>query len=184
MLAERADEVGGQSLTLVDISADLADEALFLFLDRLRLRLDVLEVVAVGDRLFVREYASVGDFGDEYRVRAVVVHTDDLAGEIRVRVLGQVYKPVRAALNIASVLELVRVASADKAEVLEGLERYALGQHRYVELAGILDHVVRQVSLVDRDSDTFRCVGKQLRGVDYAAVVLAALVRRQDEQTV
>ena len=75
MLAERANEVGRQFLTLVLITADAATPnglALVGLADRLRLWLDVLLVVVVGGRRHIRQRFHLCDGTDEEHVRAEV----------------------------------------------------------------------------------------------------------------
>ena len=71
MLAQRADEVLGQGVAFVDISADFAHIAFFAL--GLGLRLDVLLIVGVGSGLLVRYDTCLGDFADEHSV-GVKVH--------------------------------------------------------------------------------------------------------------
>ncbi len=76
---------GGRVSPFVNIAADLADIAmLFLFDLWLRLRFDVLKVVAVGNRRCVAQDCRFRDLRDKERMRAVIVGVDDLGGEERV----------------------------------------------------------------------------------------------------
>ena len=58
MLAQRADDILGELVALVDVAANLADEAFFAL--GLGLRLDILLIVGVGHGLPVIDDAGFG----------------------------------------------------------------------------------------------------------------------------
>ena len=66
VLAERANEVLGKGVPLIDIAADLADIALFAL--GLGLRLDVLVIIGVGHGLGIREDLGLADRADKHTV--------------------------------------------------------------------------------------------------------------------
>ena len=93
VLAGRADEVWRERFALVDVAADCADEALFLFL-RGGLWLDVLLVEAVGDGRNIRENFAVGNVRDEERVSSEVNGGDDARTDECVRFFRKVNQSV------------------------------------------------------------------------------------------
>ena len=66
MLAQRADDILGELVALVDVAANLADKAFLAF--GLGLRLDVLLIVVVGHGLPVADDAGFGHAADEHAV--------------------------------------------------------------------------------------------------------------------
>ena len=66
----------------------------------------------------------------------------------------------------------------------EQLKGSVLRQHGHVEAAGLGDHVVGQVLLVDADEDPHGLIRQLHHGVDDTAVVLLPVSGRQQEQAV
>ena len=124
MLAPRTDEVGGEGVAFVDITADLADPFLLAtFCHRCcgRLGLDMLLVVGIGDAGAVAEHAGLHRHGDEHGVGTEVDALGDDTADDAVDELGQVAQSVVGSQLLLAFSELVHVASALEAEVLEGL---------------------------------------------------------------
>ncbi len=114
VLANGADEIFGQFFTLVNITADLADPAAFLFGSLRRLWLDVLLIVFISHRGLVRENFAVGHFGNEHRVRSEVDLIHDFSRE----------KSVCAALYIDNAVvgiagrKFIRIGCAELLRIL------------------------------------------------------------------
>lgn len=72
MLAKRAHKIRGKLISLIHITAYLADKALFLLRHGLRLRLDMVEVILIGHARGVRKNGRLGHVGNEKRMRAAV----------------------------------------------------------------------------------------------------------------
>ena len=81
MLAQRADEVCRKFFPFIHISADLADPAGLLLFYRLRLRLDMSEIVCIGDTLFVTEHSAFSNLSNEQRVGLELFFFDNLAAD-------------------------------------------------------------------------------------------------------
>ncbi len=125
VLAERADEIRRQGVAFVDVAADLADIAMLFFFNlRLWLRLDMLKVVAVGDRRCVAQDCRFRNLRDKERMRAVIVRVNNLCGDKCIRSERDIGKPVSAACSVCfKTGKLVRILTACKAKPLEGIKR-------------------------------------------------------------
>ena len=183
MLAERADEVCGKLLALVDVAADLADPAVLL-LELGGLRLDIGEIVGVGHGRHVGELPRLGDVGDEERVRLKLDGLRDPGRNKGVRAVRQIVDTVGRAGHALHAGKLVDVAAGLEAIVLEHCERRVVRENGDVEYPGLFDHVVRIIRLVDGDGDALGGISQLRDRVDDAAVVLCAVAGRQDEQAV
>ena len=128
MLAQRADEIGRQLLTLIDVAADLADPA-FLLGERGRLRLDVFKVVAVGHGRDVRQLARLGYVGNEQNMRLKLNGLDNLAGQERLRAGGDIADAIDGARGRLRVGKLVDIAPGLEAVVLEHGKRRVLREN-------------------------------------------------------
>ena len=101
VLAERADISLWKLFALVNISADLADPAVLLF-KCLGLRLDVFEVVRIGNRILLRDHPRLGHLSDKERVRSAVELLDHSSRNDRGRMLRKLYDAVRASRNVGA----------------------------------------------------------------------------------
>ena len=117
-------------------------------------------------------------------MRAAVERLDDLAGEDGVRTGRLIAQAVGRADRLRAVELIGRVAAAAEAVLLELRKRRILREDGQVEHAGLQDHVMRQVLLVDRDGDALGRVRDLRSGVDDAGVVAFPLAGAQDEQAV
>ena len=109
VLAKRADIVLGQSVALVDVSAYLANIALFAF--GFRLWLYVALIVCVGHRFFIREDSCFAYRADEHSVSVKIHILLYLQRHKGIDVPRQKYKSVVGAQRLATG-EFVRVSSA------------------------------------------------------------------------
>jgi hypothetical protein len=119
VLAKRTDEVLGELVALIHISANFADIAFFL--GRLRLGLDVILIVGVGHGFFLGDDSCFGDSADEHAVCVKVNVLLYLQGHEGVDIAGKEYHAVVSAQGSA-VLEFVDLASAAEAECLKYLK--------------------------------------------------------------
>jgi len=119
MLTERADEILGQDITLVNVAADLADVALFAL--GLGLGLDVFVVVAVGHRFCVIDNARFGDRADEHSVGIKIDILLNLEGHKGVDISGQEHQAVVGTERLA-ICEFVHVSAALETEHLKYIE--------------------------------------------------------------
>ena len=104
MLAQGADIVLGQLLTLVDKAANFAHKALLL---RIGSGLHVLLVVGVGHGFrFVQLYA-LSHVADKHGVRLQIHLADYLAGDIAVGILIQEQQAVAGALGMGKARKLI-----------------------------------------------------------------------------
>ena len=181
VLAERADEVVGQDLALVDVAADLADPALLEV--GLGLGLDVGLVVVVGHGLLGGQDPGLGNGADEHAVSVQVHVLLHLEAHKGVDVLVQEDDAVVGA-EVFALGELVHVPAGLEAKVLEGGEGDLHGQAVDVHHAGLLRQLVGVVGLVDAHGDAVRRVRHLGHGVDDAAVVLAAVPGGDDVEAV
>ena len=173
VLAERAYEILGQCVTLVYISADLADKAFFFV--RFGLRLDIALIVGICHRLSLRDYTGFGDGADEHAVRIEVDILLDLERHERIDVFREKYQPVVGAENVPR-LKLVRTASAAEPEILEYRERRVNRQAVNVHFPGLLYNMVGVVRLVYRDRYAVRGICHLRYGVYDQPVVLPSVV--------
>ena len=181
MLAERTYEVLGQLVTLVHISANLADIALFTC--GFGLRLDIVLVVGIGHGLLVGKHSCFGDGADEHSVGIKVDILLNLQRHKCVDIFRQENKAVvRAKLFLAS--ELVSGSSAPETEGLKHLERSINGQAVDVHNAGLLYNMMGVILLVDADCNSVRSIGYLSNGVDNETVVLFAVVGGDNIQAV
>ena len=86
-------------------------------------------------------------------MRAEVDGLNDLAADERVRAVGNIVYAVDGARHTLDVGELIHIAARLEAVMLEHGKRRVLREHGDIELAGLEDHVVGEVGLVDRDAD-------------------------------
>ena len=124
MLAERADEVCGKLISLVEVSADLAYPSVALFLElSLRLGFDVSKVVCVGHGRIIVQYNGFCNLCNEQSMCAIVVHVNNLTGHICVGSCGDVCQSVcGVCIAYRNVLvELVHFLTGLESEVLEGI---------------------------------------------------------------
>lgn len=187
MLAPRTDEVGGEGVAFVDITADLADPFLLAtFCHRCcgRLGLDMLLVVGIGDAGAVAEHSGLHRHGDEQGVGAEVDTLGDDARNHGVDILGQVKQTVLCAEFCLAFGEFVHVVPALEAEVLERLHGGLLAEGAEVELQRAEYHVVRQVLLVDAYHELQRVAGDLLGHIDDAGVIFLALTSHEHKESV
>ena len=94
MFAQGTFEIGWEGITLVNVTADLADPAAFAVLGFFGLWLwlgfDVLLVIVVGHGRYVRKHLSVKYIGNEHGVCAKINALGDPAGQISVGVFGDI----------------------------------------------------------------------------------------------
>ena len=93
VFAQRAFDVVGKEVALVDVAANLAHPTTFAvlgFLDGLRLGFDVLLVVVVGDRGLVGKHCCIKYVSDKHGVRAEVNALVDTTCQIGVGVFRDV----------------------------------------------------------------------------------------------
>ena len=187
MLAEGADEVGGELLALVLVAADgAAPNSLALggLPHRLRLRLDVLHVVAIRGGRHLVEHFRLGDGSDEEDVRAEIDDLLHLDGDVGVGAAGDSHSAVRDTAAILEVGELIDFAPALEAEMLEQLEVGGLTDDGGSEPARTLDEFGGQIALVESHGDAVGLHSHLRDGIADAAVVAAAVTGGDDEQAV
>ena len=109
--------------------------------------------------------------------------TYDLGREIRIGLVSDISDAVCRALKV-DAHKLVDVFAALESEMLKSLKPGSFGKDRDVELAGLLDHVVREVKLVDCYADPVRFCSDLHHGVNDAAVIFGAVLCRQDKESV
>ena len=173
VLAEGADEVLGELVALVDVTADLADVALLAV--RFGLGLNVCVVIDVGHGLLIREDSRLAYRADEHSVCVKVNVLLDLERHKGIDISGKHNETVIRAQGSA-IRELINVSSADKSERLEYAEGSLNRQTVDVHLAAHLDNVVRIVLLVDGDRNSVGHIGDLSYGVHDKSVVLLTVV--------
>ena len=120
VLAQRADDVLRQGVTLVDPAADLAHEA---FLSGgFRLGLYIVLIIGVAHGLVAAEDSCLGNGADEHTVGAKIHILLHLQAHKGVDMLGQEAQTIVGAER-RHTGKLVGCAAALKAEVLEDRER-------------------------------------------------------------
>ena len=134
MLAERADKILRQLLSLIDVAADIADPAL---LFGIRLRLDVLLIVGIGHRLNLIEHDRFRDVAQEHPVRSHVDYVENLKRNIGIRVLRKISDAVHRHIEMVVACELVDVPSGLESEMAELLERSLLVEDADIHHAGL-----------------------------------------------
>ena len=87
-------------------------------------------------------------------------------------------------MQALEVSELVDILSALEPKVLENGERSVDGQAVDVQDAGLLDHIVRVILLVDADRDAVRAARELRDRIHDEAVVLSAIVAGDDIEAV
>ena len=117
VLAERADEVCGKLLALVDVAADLADPSVLL-LELGGLRLDIGEIVGVGHGRHVGELPRLGDIGNEERVRLKLDGLRDPGRDESIGAVRQIVDTVGRAGHALHAGKLVDVAAKKALEAL------------------------------------------------------------------
>ncbi len=187
MFADGTDEILRKFLAYIFVAADNATPdglALGGLPHRLRLRLDVLHVVAIrGGRRLV-EHFRFGDGPDEEDVRTEIDDLLHLDGDVGVGAAGDSHRAVRDTAAVLEVSELIDLAPALEAEMLEQLEVGGLTDDGGSEPARTLDEFGGQIALVEGHGDAVRLHGHLRDGVADTAIVAAAVTRGDDEQAV
>ena len=187
MFAQRAFNVIGEEITLVDVATHLAHPAAFAvlgFLGGLWLGFDVLLVIVVGHGGLVGKYLGIKHIGDKHGVRADIDALGDTAGEVGVGVLGNIEHMVDGTVFCFAVGEFVHLAARLEPEMFEDLHRRLGGQHADVEDTGIFDKVMGVIALVDRHGNPQRVVRDLGYRIHDAAVVDVVVVGGQDIKAV
>ena len=136
--AEGADEIVGE-LTLVDVSADLANVARLAL--GLGLGLYVAVVIRIGHSLGVRDDSRLGDAADEQAMSSEIEILLDLKRHKGIDISGKEGESVVGAQG-SDLGELICHATALESEGLEHLEGGVYRQTANVHLAGLLDDVL------------------------------------------
>ena len=155
MLAERTYKILGKLVSLIDITANLADKA-FLALG-LRLRLNVLLIIGICHCLGVRNNPRLGDRADKHSVGVEVNILLNLERHKRVDVSRQEGKSVIRTKR-CDALKLIRISAASEAEVFKHAERCVNRKTVDIHFARLLDNMVRIVVLIDRYGNPVRRV--------------------------
>jgi len=153
VLAQRTNEVLGQILALINISANLAYPAFFAV--GLGLGFNVVLIVGIGHCFLVGYNARLCYAANKHAVGVKVNVVLNLERHKAVDVLGQENKPVVGAQGSA-VGKLVNVSAALEAEVLKYLERSLNRQTVNVHNACAIDNMVRIVLFVNADCNAVR----------------------------
>ena len=183
VFAERANEVFGERIALVNIATDLADIALLFGFGG---GLDVLEIIVISCRRSIGKRLCFGDGTDEKRVRIAVHRLFYRDGNISVRVGRHIENAVfRAAfIEVFGGREFFLRMSALHTEMLEDREGCFFRQDGNGGKPRFLDHVVRFVLFVDRKKDAFRGICQKLHRIDDASVVAAFIACGEKEKSV
>jgi len=187
VFAEWADEVGGEFIAFVFIAANLAAPDGFAALAggrSLRLRFDMLMVVAIGGGGGAAEYIHIRDTGDEEAVGAQVDFLSDPAGDIGVGAFVDNHGAVGSPLGGGEAGEFIHRFPRLEAKVLEELKVSVLADDGGREFLAGGNHVPGVVQLVDSDGDLVGVRGHLGDGVDDAAVVLAVQIGGEDVESV
>ena len=176
MFAERADEVGREFVAFVFIAANLAAPDGFAALAggrSLRLRFDMLMVVAIGGGGGAAEHIHIRDTGDEEAVGAQVDFLSDPAGDIGVGAFVDNHGAVGSPLGGGEAGEFIHRFPRLEAKVLEELKVSVLADDGGREFLAGGNHVSGVVEFIDRNTYLIRVRGYLRDGVDDTAVVLA-----------
>ena len=187
MFAEGADEVGGQLVTHVLVTADDAapDSLAFGGLTRrLGFRLDMLLIVAVSSGRDVSEHFSLSDGSDEKDMGAEINDLLHLDGNEGVGAACDSQCAVGDAEAVGETVEFINLAPALEPEVLEQLEVSGLAENGGGKLSRTLDEFGGQVALVESHGNAVGLHGHLHDGVADAAVVAAAVASGNDKQAV
>lgn len=174
----------GRIFPLMDITADGTDP-LFAAVGRDgswlgSICLDGCLVIAVGAGGSVRENLSVHHFPDEQGMAAQIVGFHYFQRQEGIDPLGEVINAVGTAGHMGEISELVHGAAGLHAKVLEQRELRLGGDGAQIELPGVCDHIMGQISLDGGDGDTGGIVGHLDGGIDDAGVVLLPLTGGQN----
>ncbi len=181
MLADGTDEVLGQRLAFVYISADGAYPSFRLLL--LWSGLDVAVIIGVcggGSRLCGE---GIGNVGDKHDMRAEIYLLHHLGADYRIHAVDDIDDSVLQSVILYSE-GLVRILAALEAPMPERVERSVLRQNGDIEDTRALNHAARIVVLVDGHRDSERVVSHLDDGVGDTSVVLSLFVSGNDEKSV
>ena len=181
VLAQGAHDVVGKGIALVDPAADLTYEALLAF--GIGLGLYMILVVGVGHGLLVGDHTGLGYSTDEHAVGIQIHIAVYLQTHEGIDVSGEETQTVVTA-QLLNTGELVCRPSALETEGLKGGEGGGDIQTVDIHDAGLLDHMVGVIFLVDGHSDAVGGVGDLGDGVDDETVVLGAVVGGDHIQSV
>ena len=185
MLAERTDIVGGEFLSLVDVSAHLAAPYRFALRGlSFRLGLDAGLVIGVGRRGDVGQNLHILHRRDKHGVTAQVDGLLHRGTDVGVGAFGDIAKAVFAAPAGGIARKLIRRLAGLEAEMLKQLKVRLLAEDGKIELAALQDHIVGQIGLVHRNADPVGAGGHLPRRIDDTAVILAVQGGGQDKQAV
>ena len=181
MLAPRTDKVLGERVALVNVAAYLTYVSFCLGL--LGPWLDVGVIVAVGHSLGVGYHLRVDHLADKHYVRVKVDKFLGLKRNVRIYVFCKIAQSVFGA-GKEFAAELVGVSAALEAELFKNGEGRVDRQTVYIHLARVLDYLVGVVCLVYRHGNSVRGACDLHYGVEYAAVVLYAVIDGHNVKTV
>ena len=187
MLAEGTDEVGGQLLTHIFVTADDATPdsfALFGLADSLRLRLDVLLIETVGGRWRVGERLHLGDESDEKDMRAQIDGLLHIDRKVGVRAASDDQRAITDTTTVGEVGKLINRAPALETKVFEQFKIGLLAEDRDSEASGTLDELGSEVFLAQGHGYTVGLCRNLLNSVADAAIVATAVASCDDEQAV
>ena len=187
VLADRADEVGGQFLALVLIAADDAAPdglALGSHAHRLGFRFDMFLIIGVGGRRHVRQRFHLHHLADEDGVGAHVHDLHHVGGDEGVGAPCDCQRAVGGPTAVGKIRELVHLASRLEPEVLEQSEVGLFADDGGRKVPGLLDHIVGKVFFIDRDGDAVGLGGHLHHRIGDAAVVAAIPAGRHHKQSV
>ena len=97
---------------------------------------------------------------------------------------GEVQQAIGAAGAALEALEFIDLPAALEAEPPEQCKGGFFGEDGNIEDTGTQDHIVGEVGFIHRDQNSLGIGGDLHGGIDDAAVILFALPRGEDEQTV
>ena len=155
MLAERTDKVIRKSIPFIDITADLADKALLPF--RLRFRLDIFLIICVGHGILVGHDSRLCHTADKHTVCAQIHILLNFQRHKGINIVRQEIEAIIRTDRL-KIRKLVNRAAAPEAKVLEDGEWSFNRQAVDVEFAGLLDHMIGIILLIDIDSYLVRIV--------------------------
>ena len=187
MFADGTDEVLRKFIAYILVAADdTAPDGLALggLPHRLRLRLDVLHVVAIRGGRYLVEHFRFCDGPDEEDVRTEIDDLLHLDGDVGVGAAGDGHSAVRDTAAILEVGELIDLATALEAKMLEQLEVGGLTDDGSGEPARTLNEFGGQIALVEGHGDAVGLHSHLRDGVADTAVVAAAVTRGDDEQAI
>ena len=132
MLAQWADVVIRELVTFVNVSADLADKALFAL--GFWLWFYIFLVIGVGHGVEIIHYAGLSNAADKHAVCAKIHILFNLQGHKCVDIFVQEYQPVIGTVDLLTG-KFIHAASCLETELLEDGERCIYGQTVYIENA-------------------------------------------------